>query len=380
MRLKNLDLIVTVVIAALNVTWALLPIDVSVMRIILSLPLIFVLPGYTLSEALFHKRSRNASERILFSLGLSLAIDILSGLFLNILPVGLQARSWTTLLGLLTLVFSLLAAFLRRGVPVSGARPLRGRFGIYPGILFGLAIVVAILSVAYAAFGATHQQYPGFTQLWILPEISTGKSCAVRLGVRSFESTSERYRLTMTANGDSIEAWPALTLGPQQEWFHLVPITPGIAKNIIVKAQLYRLDKPEAVYRTVNLTLYSCPTSQVAPTSHPSLASAYNGTIHDIPANITTTMSLTSIQQSGRNITGHFTAGAGLLRDGSLRGNDVSTQDIQFTVTDHTGHAVLSFDGALESDGTFVGTYCNLGQRGQCRGDYGIWSLTPKST
>src|SRR6266480_3143503 len=164
MRHKNLDLFMVVIIAVLNVAWVLLPFDTSVIRIILALPLIFVLPGYTLSDFLFHKRSLNASQRILFSLGLSLAIDILGGLFLNVLPSGLQATSWTALLAIVTLVFSLLAAFHRRGVPVSGARPLSVRLAIYPGILFGLAIVVVILSVAYATFGAAHKPYPGFTQ------------------------------------------------------------------------------------------------------------------------------------------------------------------------------------------------------------------------
>src|SRR5205085_4453323 len=209
MRLKLLDLIVTAFIAALNVALALFPIYVPVIRIILALPLIFVLPGYTLSEVLFRKRSLNASERLLFSLGLSLAIDIVRGLFLNILPVGLQATSWAALLGLLTLAFSLLAAYLRRRVPMSGARSLRVRLTIYPGILFALAIAVVIVSVVYAAFGAARQPYPGFIQLWILPEVSTGKSCAVRLSVQSFESTSVPYRLTMTTNGDSVATWPS---------------------------------------------------------------------------------------------------------------------------------------------------------------------------
>src|SRR5436305_47536 len=138
-------------------------------------------------------------------------------------------------------------------------------------VAFALAIAVVIVSVVYAAFGAARQPYPGFTQLWILPEVSTGKSCAVRLGVQSFESTSVTYRLTMTTNGDSVATWPSLSLAPQDAWVHLVPITPGTAKNIVVEAQLYRLDKPEVVYREVNLTLYSCPTSQVTPTPYPIL-------------------------------------------------------------------------------------------------------------
>jgi uncharacterized membrane protein len=255
MRLKNLDLLVTMSIAVMNLVWALLPSHITVIGIIIALPLIFMLPGYTLTEVLFHKRSLDASHRLLLSLGLSLAIDVLSGLILNMLPIGLQAISWAVLLGLLTVVFSLLVAFLRRGALWNMARPPRFRLTIYEGILFGLAILVAILSLVYTTIGAERQQYPGFTQLWMLPEVQAGTSCAVRLGVHSFESTSVTYRITLTMNGTQVTTWPAVTLAPQEEWDRLVSITPEVTDNLYVQAELYRLDRPQAMYREVHLTL-----------------------------------------------------------------------------------------------------------------------------
>src|SRR2546425_9981556 len=136
MRLKNLDLIAAVTIAAMNVLWALLPYHIIVIGIILVLPLVFVLPGYTLTEALLRSRSHDAFNRLVFSISLSLAIDILSGFILNLLPMGLQAKSWAVLLGLLTALFSLLAAYLRRGVSDNGARRRRLGLNIHDGILF----------------------------------------------------------------------------------------------------------------------------------------------------------------------------------------------------------------------------------------------------
>src|SRR5260370_189481 len=127
MHHKNLDIIVGVIVAVLNVVWVLLHSSVPVVGIILALPLVLVLPGYTLTEVLFRKRSLNAPERLVLSLGLSLAIDVLSGLFLNVLLVGLQATSWAVLLGLLTVGFSLLAPSLRRGVHASGTQPFGKR-------------------------------------------------------------------------------------------------------------------------------------------------------------------------------------------------------------------------------------------------------------
>src|SRR5690348_6500277 len=118
MRLKHLDLIVTEIIVVLNVAFVLLPSHNPVIGTILAWPLVLVLPGYMLTAALYHKRSLDASHRLLLTLGLSLAIDILSGLILNVLPAGLQATSWVTLLGLLTVVFSLLVAYLRKRAPV----------------------------------------------------------------------------------------------------------------------------------------------------------------------------------------------------------------------------------------------------------------------
>ncbi len=383
MRLKNLDLIVAVTIAGLNVVWALLPSHVPVIGIMLALPLIFVLPGYTLTQALFHKRSLGVPARLLFSLGLSVAIDILGGLILNLLPAGLHRISWAVLLGLLTAVFSLPVAYLRRAAPVSGVRLPGLRFTISSSVLFGLAIVVVALSIAYDAIGVAQQTHPSFTQLWMLPTVQSGKSCAVRLGLRSFESTSVTYRVTMTIEKAQAATWPSVVLAPQGEWDRLVPIPPKITDNVFVEAQLYRVDNPQTVYREVNLTLHSCPVLQVAQTPYPVLTSVYNGTIYDIPANIKTKMSLTGIQQSAGNITGYLTVGTELQGSGSFRGMVTTTKQIQFTVIGGTGHATLSFEALIDSAGTFTGSYCSLNRQGQCNrasGGYGLWSAAPVSS
>jgi len=382
MRLKNLDLIVTVIIAALNIGWALLPSHIPAIGIILALPLVLVLPGYTLTQALFHKRSLDVPNRLLFSLGLSVANAILSGLLLNILPVGLKAISWAGLLGLLTIMFSLLVAYLRRGAAVNGARTPRARLSISGFILFGLATVIAVFSILYAALGVAQQPYPGFTQLWMLPAVQAGKNCAVRLGVRSFESTPVTYRLAMTVGGAGVTTWTSVVLAPQEEWNRLVPIPPVASDKVSVEAQLYRVYTPQTVYREVNLTLGGCPKLQVTPTPYPTLAPVYNGTIHDIRANITTKLSLTGIQQSAGNITGYLTVGSELQGSGSFRGMVTTTKQIQFTVTDGTGHAPFSFEALIDSDGTLTGSYCSLNQQGQCNltsGRDGLWSVAPAS-
>src|SRR6266568_2086155 len=136
MRIKTPGLIGAIFFAAINVGWVQLPPGRPlVIGIIFGLPLVFVLPGYTLTQALFRRRSPqltsnlilrpslkigqpiSAVDHIILILGLSLAIDVLVGFLLNVFPVGLQAQSWTMSLGLVTTVFALLAIYLRRKDP-----------------------------------------------------------------------------------------------------------------------------------------------------------------------------------------------------------------------------------------------------------------------
>src|SRR5438045_3022777 len=106
MRHKNTDLIVSLIIVVLNAGWACIPNATVIVGTILALPLVFVLPGYVLTEVLSYKRSLSVAHHLTFSLGLSLAIDIVGGFILNVLPMGLQAITWVAILGLLTTVLS----------------------------------------------------------------------------------------------------------------------------------------------------------------------------------------------------------------------------------------------------------------------------------
>jgi len=255
MRLKNIDLLLAAMIALMNIILVLLPGYPSVIGIVLALPLVFLLPGYTLTEALFYKRPFDGVYRCIFTLGLSLAIDILSGFILNIFPIGLWSTSWAIFLGLLTVLFSLLVAYLRRGSSIGGIRLPKFGFGIHQYILLGLSIVVAILSIEYSAIGVVQQPHPDLTQLWMLPSTQANNNCAIRLGVHSFETTSVTYQLTMAINGVQANTWSPVVLAPQEEWDRLVPIPPRYTSGIYIEVRLYKSDKPRTVYRTVHLTL-----------------------------------------------------------------------------------------------------------------------------
>jgi serine/threonine protein kinase len=129
-------------------------------------------------------------------------------------------------------------------------------------------------------------------------------------------------------------------------------------------------------------TLQSSPRPAMTSTPIPSsttfanINGSYKGTIYSILANVTTTMSLARIQQSQGNISGYIT---GLQVSGHLIGIINASRHIQFTVMNSAGHPILSFDGAMQSDGNLSGSYCSLDQKRQCSGDYGIWSVGPAS-
>lgn len=256
MHRKNLDQLITMGIVIVSVVWTLLPYHTPAVGTILALPLVFGLPGYTLTQALTHKRPLESSHTLVFSLGLSLVIDLLGGFILNLFPIGLQAPSWVMFLGSLTVVLSLLTVYLRHGAHVDAySQSLSLRLTIRECILFGLAIVVVILSILNSVQGVIQQPHQDFTQLWLLPSNQSNKSCAVRLGIHNFKVTPVDYFVVMTINETNVTTKLSIALAPGQQWEQIIPIVLKTVNDIHVKARLYQSDEPKTAYRTVTLTL-----------------------------------------------------------------------------------------------------------------------------
>ena len=272
MRLKNFDLIGVIFLVIINVGWTQLPSRPLIIGIILAVPLIFILPGYTLTQALLCRQSPapssnlilrpslkigqpvSAVDHIILTLGLSMTIDVIIGFILNVFPIGLRALSWTISLGLVTTVFTLLAAYLRRRNHVKIEKIPRLHINIYKCVLIGLAILVAAVAIWFSVTRPSATQ-ADFTQLWMLPSNQATNSCAVRIGVQSFEATSVTYRITVAVNGAQVNTWPSVVLAPHEEWKQLVPIPLLSTNSVYVETRLYKLDRPETVYRDVHLIL-----------------------------------------------------------------------------------------------------------------------------
>lgn len=115
----------------------------------------------------------------------------------------------------------------------------------------------------------------------------------------------------------------------------------------------------------------------------PMVVASYQGTIHNTPADVTSSMSLTNVKQDGGKISGQFLLGPGLLGDGSFTGTVDTAQRIQFTVPGVFGNGALHFSGIVQAGGSLTGNYCSLGQSNHCNssaGGYGIWNVQPATS
>ena len=258
---KHLDLLLAFIITLLNITLAILHIHLLPINLLLALPLIFLLPGYTLLEVLFYKYALNGVQRVTLSLGLSITIAILCGFLLNMRPQGLTGKTWTLSLGSLTITCILIAACLRGNTTANGAWLLQMRPHLrkhIPGTLLLLAAAVILLfTVLYSDDSAKYQRRQAFTELWLLQKDPVRKSCSVYVGIDNFEFKPITYSIVMTVNGTPTSTWPSITLPPQKTWHTSTPITSKESGALVIEAKLYRADSPYMVYRNVHLTLHT---------------------------------------------------------------------------------------------------------------------------
>jgi uncharacterized membrane protein len=79
------------------------------MRIALGALIVLILPGFAVSCACFPQRQLSLDERLLASVGLSLAISTCAALLLGAMPIGLSRGSLAAVLGASTIVLSIYA-------------------------------------------------------------------------------------------------------------------------------------------------------------------------------------------------------------------------------------------------------------------------------
>src|SRR4051794_2033534 len=113
MNRKTFDLMICSALAVVAMLLALLTPEIGPARALIGLPLVVFAPGYAIIAAAFPSDRLGMTERLLFSLGVSLAVAALAGLLLHWTALGLRPAAWAVALGNLTLVASLIALVRR---------------------------------------------------------------------------------------------------------------------------------------------------------------------------------------------------------------------------------------------------------------------------
>ena len=240
------DLILVYAVAVLAILVAASP---APWKALVAVPLVLFTPGYALVKALFLDREVKLPERLLFSVGLSIAITILGGMLLNLTSWGLQRFSVSLLLALVTMVASLIAILRRVFQPRAIRHPTRLKFDSTSLALLVLASFLVFLSIGLAHLPAPAKGFQGYTLLWILPA-GNGQE-GYRVGLENDEFSMMIYQLQIEAGGEQIMEIPSLSVDRGQRWERLIEIPPEHQGQYPITARLYRADSPQDVYRTV---------------------------------------------------------------------------------------------------------------------------------
>lgn len=253
---RSLDLLLVLVFVVAAVALAITGRNVGAVGVIVGLPLALFVPGYALTTALLPDSLQGQPNKILYSLGISFALTILDGLLLNLTPAGFQSYSWAITLGGLSFVAAL-AGLARRGrerrQPVV-SNPL-------PSLsLSDVVVLMAAVGVIVGAYLVTRtatlqQQYPGFTQLWLLRAGPTTQK-SVLVGVRNMEQSSVDYNVELVVGNTLVAQWQSLSLEEGEEWQQVVSLSSQqLPTGSEVEVNLYRNDRPGELYRHTSLYL-----------------------------------------------------------------------------------------------------------------------------
>jgi len=249
---RSIDLLLTILGALVALGVALFA-DSGALAIAVSLSLIFVLPGYALSAALFPPRAIGRDLRLVLTVVLSLATLALGALVLQ-LVTALDRGTFVGLLAVITLLAAAAALRGRQGARVGRSRGERPR----PPIGVALALVAAIglagVAIAIASAGAHRQiDESRFSELWLVPQ--GGKRVPpdeppVLVGIANQEGKTVDYRLTVRQGGAEIDTWK-VRLGDSQEWETILSADQLSEAGTLV-ASLHRFGQ---TYRRVSVKL-----------------------------------------------------------------------------------------------------------------------------
>ncbi|MEP7377986.1 MAG: DUF1616 domain-containing protein [Chloroflexota bacterium] len=202
-------------------------------RVFPTAPLVLFLPGYLLLRILFPTAHMAGLERVLISVGSSIALTVLAGLGLAFAAIPMGSLSWTVVMAAITVLFTPAAAVRRAPAGHIGA----GRaiaFRRWDAALLGVAAVAFVGIVAWDTMATAQMQGPPPAQLWMLPAANGAADAS--LGMRAGIPGGD-YVIRLTSAGVVIHEYD-LTIADSQAWETTINFTPEQRARPIV-ARLY---------------------------------------------------------------------------------------------------------------------------------------------
>ena len=147
---KQTRILLAVALTLLIAAFILLDVSAGALMALMGAVLVFLLPGFACMQAVAPHAKLSISQELLFSLGLSISIVIVSGLLINVAGGRLVQTTWALWLCTLTLLFCAIA--LLRRLRTSATIP--GETNHLPGLNLAQAtqlLAAGILAARLAA-------------------------------------------------------------------------------------------------------------------------------------------------------------------------------------------------------------------------------------
>lgn len=246
MRLRNK--LILIMICSLTLDIVILFLRVEWLQIVLGIPFLAFFPGYTFMKAIFPaRRNFSFSIRLLLSIGLSLAIIPIIGLFLNYTwGISLYPILFTTTFFIL--VTSTIALFRAGRLSENERSGFSIKLEFSKWKIMNLAdktlIILLLLGILTVVGSSIHvfskpKDIQFFTEFFILnssgkagdyPEIIyLDSQVSLLLNIISHEQDISDYQVEIKINNNpSSETIGPITLYPEQKWQKEISITPTV--------------------------------------------------------------------------------------------------------------------------------------------------------
>ncbi|OGO24700.1 MAG: hypothetical protein A2Z28_04365 [Chloroflexi bacterium RBG_16_51_9] len=237
-----LNLFVIVLILAINF------LSSNAIRIVLGVPFLIFLPGYSFMAAMFpRKNAMDAVERVALSFGTSIAIVPLIGLLLNYTPWGIRLEPVLYSVSLFILVTSVIAWLRRKKLPEQERLIISFQLKLPDwgsslqerilSLVLALTIIGAVGILAYVI--VTPKTFEKFTEFYLLDaagqmadypqKLSPGTAGNVVVRIVNYEQQDVTYRIEIRLSGAIIKEIGPVKLQNKQKWEQKMDFVPASA-------------------------------------------------------------------------------------------------------------------------------------------------------